>query len=175
MTIFVYAALAIAFLIFVLGFLRKPELRDTCEIVEEKKRYAPCVNNGRWLDLSERIFDTSDVRWLEEELAFPRLAHALRLDRKRLAIRWLEALQTSFDALIRTPEIASGEHHEAGPAEDWRMLWMTLRFKFLVSYALLMVKAFGPYHRLIPSFAWVPFSQGAAKNLRQFELAKPTI
>jgi hypothetical protein len=133
--------------------------------------YAPSIGNGRWLDLSERIFDPSDARWLQEELAFPKLAKALRLGRKRLAIRWLEALQASFDDLVRTPDFASSETHEANSPGSWRMLWLTIRFKFLVTYALFVVKLFGPYHRLIPSFSWVPFSRETRRDFRRAALA----
>jgi hypothetical protein len=171
MITFIYAALAIAFLILVLGFLRKPQAPDLDELIEERKGFAPRVSSGRWLDLSERIFDPSDARWLEEELAFPKLANALTLDRKQLAIRWLEALQASFDELVRTPEIAPSSDPEASSAGGWRMLWLIIRFKFLVSYALLVVKLFGPYHRLIPSFAWVSFSQGSGQTVRRAALA----
>lgn len=165
-----YATLAVAFLILVVSLLRKPSPQDLDEVVEEK-RYAPSVANGRWLDLSERIFDPSDARWLEEELAFPKLANALMLDRKQLAIRWLEALQASFDELVRTPENAPSGESEAKPAAGWRTLWLILRFKLLVSYALFMVKLFGPYHRLIPSFAWIPFSRGSRRTIPQAALA----
>src|SRR5579863_7415746 len=102
MTTIIYAAIAIAFLIMVIGFLRKPLPDDTDET---SAGYAPKVGSGRWLDLSEPIFNPSDARWLEEELAFPKLASDLRLERKRLAIRWLQALQASFDEVVRTPEI----------------------------------------------------------------------
>ena len=168
----IYAALAIAFLVLVIGFVRKPQPHDHEEPAEEKS-HAPSLNNGRWLDLSERIFDPADARWLEEELAFPKLAHALVLDRKRLAIRWLEALQASFDELVRTPEIATGGEAEASSAGagGWQMLWMIIRFKLLISYALLVVRLFGPYHQLIPSFGWVPFSKGSGQTIRQAALA----
>ena len=166
----IYAALAITFLIVVLGLLRKPKLHDLDETTEEKT-YVPSIGNGRWLDLSECIFDPSDARWLEEELAFPKLANALMLDRKQLAIRWLEALQVSFDELVCTPEIAPTTESAVVPAGSWRMLWLTIRFKFLVSYALFVVKLFGPYHRLIPSFAWVPFSQGSRRTVPRAALA----
>ena len=166
----IYAALAITFLIVVLSLLRKPKLYDLDETAEEKT-HVPSLGTGRWLDLSERIFDPSDARWLEEELAFPKLANALMLDRKQLAIQWLEALQASFDELVCTPENAPRSESEAKPADGWRMLWLTIRFKFLVSYALYVVKLFGPYHRLIPSFAWVPFSQGSRRAVLRAALA----
>ena len=100
----IYAAIAIAFLILVLGLFAK---LDSHEPDECRARQQPCPEHsamGRWLDLSERIFDPSDARWLAEELAFPKLAKALTLERKRLAIRWLETLQASFDEMVRTPE-----------------------------------------------------------------------
>jgi hypothetical protein len=166
----IYATLAVAFLILVVSLLRKPAPQGIDEVVEEKS-YCPSVSNGRWLDLSERIFDPSDARWLEEELAFPKLAYALMLDRKQLAIRWLETLQASFDELVRTPEIAPSSESEAKLAGGWHMLWLIVRFKFLVSYALFIVKLFGPYHRLIPSFAWVPFSDGSRRTVPREAMA----
>ena len=153
MITFIYAVIAIVFLSLVIVLRRKPQPRDPDQTLIEKS-YAPKVGNGRWLDLSERIFDPSDARWLAEELAFPQLAKDLIDERKRLAIHWLHALQTGFDDLARTPQVDSKE----GSVESWKMLWLILRFKVLVSYALLVVKLFGPYHRLIPSFAWVTFS-----------------
>ena len=107
----------------------------------------------------------------EEELAFPKLAKALTLGRKRLAIRWLEALQASFDEVVRAPEFAPSEAPEAISPGSWQMLWLTIRFKLLVSYALFVVKMFGPYHRLIPSFSWVPFPQGSERSIRRPALA----
>jgi hypothetical protein len=167
-TLYIYATLAIAFLIVVVALLRNPRAQDGDAV--EKKEYASTVGSRRWLDLSERIFDPSDVRWLEQELAFPKLARALSLDRKRLAVQWLEALQSSFDELIRTPEAVSGDN---GPshASGWSMLWLILRFKFLISYALVVVKLLGPYHPLIPSFAWLPFSRGLGQKIRLEALA----
>jgi hypothetical protein len=170
MTTLIYAAIAIGFLILVLALFRKTRSHEPDECMLEN-RSAPSIGNGHWLALSERIFDPSDARWLQEELAFPKLAKALRLERKRLAIRWLEALQASFDDLVRTPELAPSEAPEVISAGSWQMLWLTIRFKLLVSYALLVVKLFGPYHRLIPSFSWVPFSQGSERSFRRAALA----
>lgn len=170
MIMLIYAAIAIAFLIVVLGLFRKSRSHELDECLPEN-RSAPSTGNGRWLDLSERIFDPSDARWLAEELAFPKLAKALIFERKRLAIRWLEALQASFDDLVRTQESSPSEATEASSAGSWQMLWLTIRFKLLVSYALLVVKLFGPYHRLIPSFSWVPFPRGFERSIRRPALA----
>ena len=72
----VYAAVAIAFLILVLGLFQKDQARRTRR-GHGWHPYAPSTGNAPWLDLSERIFDPSDARWLREELAFPKLAEAL--------------------------------------------------------------------------------------------------
>ena len=170
MTTLIYVTLAIAFLALILGLLRKTRPHEPDESITDPIP-APSLGNGRWLDLSARIFDPSDARWLAEELAFPQLAEALTLGRKRLAIRWLEALQASFDELVRTPDIAATEGSGANSAGSWRMLWLTLRFKLLVSYALLVVKMFGPYHRLIPSFSWTPFSPEGERSFRHAAIA----
>ena len=76
-TLYLYATLAIAFLIVVVGLLRKPRPQGSDDAIE-KKGYAPKVASGRWLNLSERIFDPSDARWLQEELAFPKWPMPLR-------------------------------------------------------------------------------------------------
>ena len=96
MTTLIYAAIAIAFLILVIGFLRKPLLDDPDEALTQKS-YAPCVSNGRWLDLSERIFDPSDARWLAEELAFPKLAEGLDIGAQALS----DPLAESLAGLVR--------------------------------------------------------------------------
>lgn len=170
MIMLIYAAIAIAFLILVIGVLQKPRPIDPDESLTERGS-APSIGNGRWLDLSERIFDPSDARWLEEELAFPKLAKALTSGRKRLAIRWLEALQASFDEVVRARELTPSEAPEANSPSSWQMLWLTIRFKLLVSYALFVVKMFGPYHRLLPSFSWIPFPQGGERSIRRPALA----
>ena len=164
-----YALIAIAFLILVLGLFGKTRSHEPDEGMPDNHS-APSIGNGRWLHLSERIFDPSDAYWLAEELAFPKLAKALMLGRKRLAIRWLETLQASFDDLVRTPEITPSEASGANSAGSWQMLRLTIRFKFVIFYALLVVKLFGPYHRLIPSFSWVPFLQGSERSFRRAAL-----
>jgi hypothetical protein len=168
-SLFIYVGLAIASMVLVLVWLRHSKPEDADEAIE-RQAHTPCVANGRWLNLSERIFDPADVRWLERELAFPKLARALRLDRKRLAILWLEALQSSFDELVRTPEAISNVNGPS-PANGWSTLWLILRFKLLISYALIVVKVLGPYHSMIPSFAWLPFSQGNGRAIRHEALA----
>ncbi len=166
----IYAAISIAFLILALRLFGKTRSheRDECLPVNH---LAPSMGSRHILDLSERIFDPSDARWLAEELAFPKLAEALILGRKRLAIHWLETLQASFDEVVRTPELSPSKLPEVSSAGSWQMLWLTVRFKFLVSYALLVVKVFGPYHRLIPSFSWFPFSRGSERSFRRVALA----
>jgi hypothetical protein len=166
----IYAAISIAFLILVLGLIGKTRSHEPDESLLES-RPTPSPANGRWLHLSERIFDPSDARWVANELAFPKLAESLIQGRKRLALRWLEALQASFDEVVRTPELFPSEAPEESSVGSWQMLWLTLRFKFVLSYALLVVRLFGPYHRLIPSFSWVPLPQESARSFRRPVLA----
>ena len=166
----IYAAISIAFLTLTLVLLRRARSREPEAFVPDY-RSTPNPGNGRWLDLSERIFNPSDARWLKEELSFPKLADALIVERKRLAIRWLEALQASFDEVVPTPELTLSNAPEAGSDRSWQMLWLTLRFKFLVNYALFVVRLFGPYHRLVPSFSWIPFSRRSEDRFRRTAMA----
>jgi len=167
----IYAVIAVASLLLALALYRKSRPDEPPDTLTEIT-CAPNIRNGRWLHLSERIFDPSDARWLSEELAFPKLAETLTRGRKRLAIHWLETLQASFDDLVRTPETTPSSPAEANSPGGWQMLWLTVRFKLLISYALLMVRMFGPYHRLIPSFSWLPFSQEGVRGLRNMALAQ---
>jgi hypothetical protein len=146
----IYAGIAIGFLLLVLGLLARTQPEKPDEGLAGKD-YAQCLGDARWLDLSERIFDPSDARWLREELAFPKLANSLTCARKRLAIRWLKALQASFEDLVRRPEPVSSEPPLTNSAPCWQMLWLTVRLQFLLLYVLLVVRLFGPYHRLILS------------------------
>ncbi len=163
---FIYSAIAIAFLLVVL--LLSVKTRSS----HQRRKWAadnPAslkIGNGRWLHLSERIFDPADVHWLAEELSLPNLAQSLTDSRKRLAICWLEALQSSFDEFVRFPQYPLTDE-VAASAGGWQLLWLTLRFKLSVSCALFVVKWFGPYHRLIPSFSWLPSSQNSERRLRR--------
>jgi hypothetical protein len=160
----IYIVIAILFLIAIHVAMARARSVEPRECATEKE-FAPRLGQANWLDLSERIFDPSDVRWLREDLAFPRLANSLADARKQLAIRWLRALKASFDALVRIPDSGLGETPGTPSVGSWQMLWLTVRFQFLLSYALLVVRYFGPYHRLIPSFNWVPFPPEAASRI----------
>jgi hypothetical protein len=166
----IYAVIAIVFLALVLRLFGRTGAFPRDESTLDSRSSAS-TGNGRWLHLSERIFDSSDARWLAEELAFPKLAKDLMLERKCLAIHWLEALQASFAEIVRTPEPTSNEVSEVS-RDGWKTLWLTVRFKILLSYALLVVKLFGPYHRLIPSFSWVPFYRKGERSLGRAEFAE---
>lgn len=171
MTILIYAVLAIAFLLLVLALAQKPvepEMDEPSQITNCMAR----LDNGRWFDLSDRIFDPSDARWLAEELTFPKLANALIVERRRLAILWLEALQASFDELVRTPAVESAHSTGGSSIGSWQLLWLTLRFKLLISYALLVVKLFGPYHRLMPPLSWTALPQSSGPRFRRAVFAE---
>src|SRR2546425_5006391 len=111
--------------------------------------------DGSALSLAERIFDSGDYLWLRHEVGYPQLAQALLDWRKQMAIRWLKALRRSFDELVRTPEPVSPLENSEGAPSSWGLLWLTFRFHFLLTYALFVVRLFGPYHRLIPSASWL--------------------
>ena len=111
--------------------------------------------NASFLQLGDKIFDPRDYRWLRYELSFPGAAEDLARHRRWLAAEWLKSLRNSFQELVRTPEPAAANAGCESPSSSWRLLWLTIRFHFLVSYALFVIRIFGPYHQLIPSFAWL--------------------
>ncbi|MFB3923192.1 MAG: hypothetical protein ACE145_15840 [Terriglobia bacterium] len=125
----------------------------------------PETAKGMWenqgLNLAERILDPADYLWLRDQLGFPTLAESLRRHRKQLALQWLSALRGSFGEVVRSADPAS--HSSAGEEawDSWRLLRMTLRFHLLLIYATLVVRYFGPYHRLIPSLDWMEMPWGA--------------
>jgi hypothetical protein len=158
--VFVYATLALLLLLLVFVYLTRPAAPDDLSGESEAKQYARDLGEEHWLDLSQRIFDPADSCWLRDKLGFPELAHSLTQARKRLAIQWLMSLRNSFDELIRTPEADLAEDSAASSPGSWRLLWMTVRFNALITYALMVVRLFGPYHRLSPSFGWVRIVAG---------------
>ncbi len=163
--LFFYAGFAIAFLLLALVLLIQGHSPETPRgTAQETGQVSP--GEDRWLNLSERIFDPGDARWLREELAFPVLADSLTASRKQLAIRWLRTLQASFSEFVRTPELSPDEASAPNSRDAWRLLWLTLRFQFLLYYALAVVRVFGPYHRLIPSFAWMQILEAGSSRLQ---------
>lgn len=108
--------------------------------------------DGPCLSLGERIFDPADYLWLRHELGFPELAGTLARARREMALRWLRAIRNSFEGLVRVPQSAGASRARG----SWKLLRLALRFHILLGYATLVVRLFGPYHRLVPSLHWVP-------------------
>ena len=124
------------------------------------------------LDLAERIFDPADYRWLREELGFPQLAEDLACQRKEMALRWLKGLRGAFNDLVSEPHASGpGDTDDGRPA--WAMAILTLRFHALLSFAILMVWMFGPYHRMIPSFGWLRAASNAKFRKDRYEMVNP--
>jgi len=156
MAILAYAIIAVLLILVVALLARQTPREEPAEALAEKE-FVQGLWDGRCLNLSERIFDSADYHWLRDELGFPQLADSLVRSRQRVAIRWLKALRTSFDELVRTPEPLLADSRSNAAPGSWNLLWLTLRFHFLLGYALLVVRLFGPYHRLIPSWSWLRF------------------
>jgi len=101
--------------------------------------------------LASQIFNSADYFWLKR-IGFPDLAERLQYDRQELAMRWLKALRKAVNDLVRTaqPLTPGAQPSDSG----WRVLFLTLRFHLLLSYAQAVVYLFGPYHSLVPSLSW---------------------
>jgi hypothetical protein len=155
MAILPYAALALV-VVALVSFRRLEQgseppadgdtIRDPCE--------------ARTLLLMERLFDSSDYRWLRDEIGRPDLASRVARDRKRMAIRCLKVLRTWFDRAFYD----SSEGGTMAPGTG-QVLWLTLQSRLLLEYALLVVRLVGPYHQLIPRFKLRDFiDEGAWKQ-----------
>ncbi len=145
-TTILYVLLGLGVVTLAWALVRQP-ITDKPRPEESRKE---CFS-GLWetprLRIAERIFDAADFHWLRDEIVHPELARALARARKQIALEWLKAVRLSFDHLVRTPAPVA-----PSPEPVPRLLWMSLRFRILLGYATLVVRLFGPYHRLIWSF-----------------------
>ena len=153
MATFAYAAIGILVILFVARLLREglAEERVGPTLEQEHLQGLP---EQRFLNLSERIFDPADYFWLKHDLRQAGLARALVRARQRLAVQWLGILKASIDELVRVPERAPGKNPATSSPASGQLLWLILRFHFLLAYALVVIRLFGPYHRLVPAFNW---------------------
>ncbi|HZP02558.1 MAG TPA: hypothetical protein VFD30_19915 [Terriglobia bacterium] len=149
-SILIYPALAV--LVLALAILLARRNRPAPLVLEGQGKFGQELWEDAGLRLAERVFDSSDYFWLRDEVGFPELACVLKQTRQSIALDWLLALRRSFHQLVLIPETASpGGGRESG-LRSWMMLWHTLRFQFVLAYAIFVVRHFGPYHRMIPFF-----------------------
>lgn len=124
---------------------------------------------GLWepegITVAERIFDPTDYWWLKRQVGFPQLAESLRQSRRRIALVWLDAVRRSFDDLLSSPDPPASPAAHTHRMEIWSLLRHALRFHLVLAYARFVVRFFGPYHRLVPSFRWMrPLSEISASR-----------
>ncbi len=167
-TAFLYSIIALLTVAIVTLLLRRSHEDDSPE-ADSRQEFSHGLWESQGLGLAERILDPSDYFWLRDELGFPALAESLRRHRQHLALKWLKAVRSSFSEVVRTPEAASQFRTAGDTADSWQLLLVTLRFHLLLNYAVLVVRFFGPYHRLIPSFTWMGSQWG---TLLQSELGR---
>jgi hypothetical protein len=157
---FIYVLIA-GGIIVIVALLLRPSREGGSTGAEIRAEHVRRLSDGPALSAAERIFDPADYLWLRDELGFPSLAESLRRNRQRLALKWLKAVRRSFNEIVRTPEPLSPDGTARGTQEGWQLLRLTLRFHLLLSYAFLVVRFFGPYHRLIPSLRWTQWPASA--------------
>ena len=150
----IYSVVGLVLLVSVAVFLlsRRDEPSKSWEEIQEEAQ-------GLWepesLSVAERIFDPTDYWWLKRQVGFPGLAESLRQSRRRMALDWLRAVRRSFDDLLRSPDPLVPSGAPAGGMEIWTLLRHALRFHLVLAYARFVVRFFGPYHRLVPSYRWM--------------------
>ena len=163
----IYSALAVLLLVGVVMFLRTRR-DEAIETPEEDGAGAAGLWNAEGLSVAERIFDPCDFWWLRDQVGFPVLAESLRRSRQRLALDWLRAVRRSFNDLLKTPEPSEPGVKRGDSNENWGLLRQALRFHLVLGYAYFVVRFFGPYNSLVPSFRWMrPLASGdlARENL----------
>jgi hypothetical protein len=153
--VFIYSAFALLLIVAVVLLIRSRRA-DALRDAEARCDEVGAFWEGSELALAERIFDRTDYLWLRDEVGSPAVAQSLLQHRRRIALRWLSAVRRSFDELMRTPGPAFPGSPVSATPESWQLLRLTLRFHCILGYAFLVVWLFGPYHRLIPSFGWLP-------------------
>jgi hypothetical protein len=154
-----YSVLAIAVLVLAAWLARvKPPAGEDENLLHNDN--SDGAFSPQWLELAHRVFDPADYLWLRDELCFPQVAALLARHRKDLAIKWLKALRSSFKEFVGVPNPDSAVDGLASKLSSWQSLWLTLRFQFLLFYALFVVRLFGPYHRLVPRFGWLEALRG---------------
>jgi hypothetical protein len=154
-----YLILALTALVLAGWLVREKPDPDDADFASQKD-FTACLFDANCLDLANRIFDPADYRWLRDELCFPQAAALLARDRRDLAIKWLKALRTSFKQFVGVPNPESDGDGSESKLSSWQSLWLTLRFQLLLVYALLVVRFFGPYHRLVPRLGWLEALRG---------------
>jgi hypothetical protein len=161
----IYCVLALLIIVGVV-FLIRSWRADVIPDAEVGTTEAGSLWEGPDLALAERIFDRTDYLWLRDEVGFPTLAESLLRSRRQIALNWLRAVRKSFDELIRTPGPVPGAHDPTSAPESWDLLRLLLRFHLVLGYAIVVVRLFGPYHRLVPSLGWMPplFEPTAARE-----------
>ncbi len=151
---FAYSVIAVL-IILVVALLLRPSREGAVPGAEISGEHVRGLWDAAGLILAERILDPADYLWLREELGLPELGRELRRSRQQMALRWLKAVRRSFDELVRTPEPALPGGATSDARGSWELLRLTLRFHLILGYAFLVVRFFGPYHRLVPSFGWM--------------------
>lgn len=151
-TILIYPAIAV--LVLALALLLARRSKEALTDLETQSKLAQGLWEDTGLRLAEKVFDSGDYFWLRDEVGFPELAGVLKRARQDMALEWLQALRRSFHALVLTPEATQAGGETDSSLHSWKMLWVTLRFQFVLAYAIFVVKYFGPYHRLIPFVQW---------------------
>lgn len=159
-TAFLYSIIALLIIV-VVALLSRPRREDAAAEDKISQEHVAGLWEGLGLSLAERILDPSDYYWLRDDLGFISLAESLRRNRQRLALKWLIAVRSSFNEMVRTPEPISPGRTPNGTEGSWQLLRLTLRFHLFLSYAFFVVRFFGPYHRLIPSLGWMHFPWSA--------------
>ncbi len=155
--VLVYSALALFLIGLTAWLVRQRREKDLPTVAVHQEDYVRDLWDNGSLKVVERLFDSTDHLWLRDEIGQPKLARVLTRERRQMALQWLHDLRRSFNDLVRVPESDPARMNPGDVPADWQLLWLTLRFHFLLAYALLVVRLFGPYHRLIPSADWLRF------------------
>jgi hypothetical protein len=160
-----YTIVALLTVVVVLWLVRRAQ-RPAPESSRDEQSWDAALWSPADLILAERVFDRTDYLWLRDEAGFPALAKSLRRSRAQMALAWLRAVRRSFEKLLQTPGPVPASRGLFKPPRSWEFM---LRFHLVLGYAFLVVRFFGPYHRLVPPFGWIPNLSGRTSTSRALE------
>jgi hypothetical protein len=106
------------------------------EVRQQKGLHLACKHLGN-LPQMRQALESSDFAYVEERLG-KRSAQKLHRERRRVALRYLEALHEDFVNLMRAAQLIASLSPEVEATQEWRRFKLSLKFE--MKYRLIKAK-----------------------------------